>query len=558
MPATYSINIGQPTEALRKANIVSVLKDIPNNTKKLISPKDVRDAFLSSWANSSFRVTTPGLLSTSEYIGIDSGNPSNRDIKNKILLGKRQFGNLDIINNDLLNSDTDIFFFNTKEDSITQSSTKLSFLAGTNSNLYSTAPYIESAVNSTYTGFDLNIKNPSYYDGPINIVSLSGRVGINGIAFPTLAETSANASDGKILKYIGTYPNGYLQWDLPSIDLSNIGSIDKPINIYGSTVSVNGYPIEFIEDNVVPFNFGGIPQGFSFSSGSFFNGSTNQNWPIIEVIRNILYPYIPPVLTLSCDVNNTGSTYAEVGTTPSITLTYSVVHYGREYSERISSFVITSETNQIKGTTYSGSPVLSFWDKPGKYFNGTASVATYSSVKNNVINFYSRASNIGVTDPLVFPYGFSFSATASMQFISPFVAGFISGNTLNFEVSDSGSVNTRQSTAVILYGQTVSVNKIISPYPGKSQSIYISATGFGYLYLLVPSTIEYNYGTLSQIKDPNGYIIHDNMSLTYSGFTYSNSINPSSPYDYYGSYKIYRSSMTCSYYGGGKFELIFT
>ena len=89
MSATFSINIGQLTEATRKTDIFSVLNDIQDNTQKLISPRDVRDAVLSTWANTPFKVTTPNSLSNYEYIGIDSSNPGNRDIKQKILLGKR-------------------------------------------------------------------------------------------------------------------------------------------------------------------------------------------------------------------------------------------------------------------------------------------------------------------------------------------------------------------------------------------------------------------------------------------------------------------------------------
>jgi hypothetical protein len=559
MPGTFSLNIGQPTESSRKQTIFSVLQDLPNNTQKLISPKDVRDAFLSTWSNSSFRVTTPGVLSTSEYIGIDSGDPSNRDIKNKIFIGKRSYGNLDIMTNTLLNSDTDIFFFNTKEDTATQSSTKLSILAGTNSALYSTAPYIESVVNSSNTGFDLNIKNPSFFDGPINVTSLSGRVSINGIAFPTLSETSASASNGLILRYFGTYPNGYLQWELPTVSVSSIGVTGLPTNIYGSTVSVNGYPIEFIENNIVPITLGGVTQGASFPATSFYNGSSYQNWPIVEVIRNILYPYIEPDLTLNIDINNSGSIYAEVGTTPSITITYSVTHYARQSSENISSFIISSNTSVIEGTTYSGSPTLSFGGIPGSYFHGTASAATYSSVTGTTVSFYSFASNYSSVTLAGFPLYFSFSATASMRFVSPVVGGFISGNTLNFDLQTSGNTNTRESVAALVYGQTVSVNKAILPYPGVSQSIFVSATGIGYLYFAVPGVTEYNLGILSQIKDPNGYIVHDYQSYSYSAFTFSNNaILPISPFDYYSSYRVYKTYATCSYYGGGSFELIFT
>ena len=114
MPATYSINVGQTTEAYRKPDINSVLADIPNNTQKQISPKDVRDAFLSSWANSSFKQTI-GVASI-EYVGLDSGDPTNRDIKQKIFIGKRNYAGTDIMNNTLLSTSNqnDIYLYNTK------------------------------------------------------------------------------------------------------------------------------------------------------------------------------------------------------------------------------------------------------------------------------------------------------------------------------------------------------------------------------------------------------------------------------------------------------------
>ena len=110
MPATYSINVGSQLEAYRKADILSVLKGIPDNTNKLISPKNVRDAFLSTWANSPLKQTTN--LAGIEYIGIDSGNPSDRDIKQKIFLGKRTYANLDIMTDTLLSNErADIYIF---------------------------------------------------------------------------------------------------------------------------------------------------------------------------------------------------------------------------------------------------------------------------------------------------------------------------------------------------------------------------------------------------------------------------------------------------------------
>ena len=55
---------------------------------------------MSTWANSPFKLTTPNSLTfsaTFSYIGLDSSNPANRDIKLKILLGKRSYGNLDVL-----------------------------------------------------------------------------------------------------------------------------------------------------------------------------------------------------------------------------------------------------------------------------------------------------------------------------------------------------------------------------------------------------------------------------------------------------------------------------
>jgi hypothetical protein len=274
MPATYSIQVGTIIEAFRKPDIFTVLQDLPDNTQKLITPRDVRDAFLSTWANSSFKITNAG-TSTNEYIGVDSGDPNNRDIKNRILIGKRSFGNLDIMNNTLLNSsNADIFIYNTKSDLLDQSSTKIAFLAGTNSTLNLSAPYIESI--ATASTIDMYVINPG---GEINITSLNGRVAINGIVFPTIANTIANASNGRVLKYSGTYPNGTLIWADPILTLVDIGSPNSPTNLYGSpSVYVNGYSLEFIDDNLVPLQVGGIPQGFSFSADSFFNGSFSQNW----------------------------------------------------------------------------------------------------------------------------------------------------------------------------------------------------------------------------------------------------------------------------------------
>jgi hypothetical protein len=499
MSATFSINIGQLTEATRKPDIFSVLNDIQDNTQKLISPRDVRDAVLSTWANTPFKVTTPNSLSNYEYIGIDSSNPGNRDIKQKILLGKRSFGGLDIMNSSLLSSQTDIFLFNTKLDSASQSTTRLGILAGTLSSLHQVAPYIESKVNNDESAIDLNIVNPAD-NGGINLLSTSGRVAINGIIFPTVAETSGSASNGMILRYRGTYPDGYFKWEQPTISLNNIGTPGYPTNIYGSTVSVNGYSIEFIDNNLTPTTLGGVTMGSSFSVNSFDNGSGFQNWPVTEVLRKVLYPYVPPVLQITAINNSNPSNilYAEVGTTPSISLTYSITTYARNEAEKINPY-------SISNTSVTG---LSFSGLPGSSISSTFNTSTFSAVAASRSWVLSANDSIG-----------TYTKTATIHFIYPVYYGF---------------------TSSVLTNNYTPLTKSVTPYPGLSNSISFTYNGSGYLYFVYPGT----FTTLSQIQDPNGFIIYDSDYPQLSAFTYSTQ-NVSGV-----SYILWRTKLQCDYPGG--------
>jgi len=554
MPATYSISVGLPTEALRKQDINSVLLDIPDNTQKLISPKDVRDAFLSTWANAAFKQTIG--LSSLEYIGIDSGNPENRDIKQKIFIGKRNYTGVNIMNNALLSytNPTDIYFFNTKPDTVTQSQTRIAILAGTNSSLYTTAPYIQAESNSTGTAINLDIVNPSIYSGPINIYSNTGRVAINGIVFPTAAETSASASNGRILKYSGTWPNGSLRWDDPTISISSIGVPGTPTNIYGSPSNVNGYSLEFVDPTLTTQTIGGIQAGSSFPSFGFNGIYGNQNWPMVEVIRSLLYPYSPPGLTIQLSNLSTGDNYAEIGVTSSISFTYSIT----KYSENIDTYQIYGPSNTSPYTvgavgTYSG---LSFSSAlPG---DQTIVTFTYSVKRDYVSTPVTNDYAIQASDSLD-SLGYTLInhfATASLTFLSPFFTIFsssISFSMVGSALFDSLNRSIRTRTLMSIG------DKHITPYPGNSQSVSFNCVGSGYLYFLVPYSIGYNYGILSMIKDPNGYIVYDSAYPLTSSFTYSNSVAPllSTTYVNYGNYRVYRTIGTCSYSGSGNFEFIF-
>lgn len=518
MSLTYSINVGQPTETTRKADIFAVLGDLPDNTSKLISPRDVRDAFLSTWANSAFKVTTPSTFSSAYYIGVDSGDPAGRDQKSKILIGKRQYGNLDILSTGLINtSQTDVFVYNTKSDSVTQSSTRMQFLAGTNSLLFNDAPYIESF--ATNIGSNLNIVNPNPNDGPINILSTSGRVAINGIVFPTQAETAGSASNGRILRYFGTYPFGYLKWDDPTVSFVNVGNPGSPTNIYGSPVNVNGYPLEFVDINQVPAKVGDFNPGDTFATGSYIG----QDWPMVEVIRGILYPYLEPELQFSFNNLTSGNNAAVVGVTQSLVFSYSLKTYARSSSEEITDYHFRVNGNYFYGGT-------SFSATPSSITSGTFGYVTYSN-STGVFNFNMLVTTIpGGT----ISSGHSFSATASLNWIYPTFYGFDNSliNTDNLFSSVSQNLNTIATT-----WSSGSINSV-------------GITGSGYIYFAYPSTFG---GDVQQIIDPNGFILYDIITSSFSSFTSSTYLNISLSQNYV----VWRLQYTTSYIGPGNFQFIF-
>lgn len=507
MPASYSINVGTLIEASRKPDIFTVLQNLPDNTQKLISPRDVRDAFLSTWANSAFKITTPGSIST-EYIGLDSGNPSDRDIKQRIFLGKRSYGNLDIMNSTLLNSNNaDIFLYNTKSDSVNQSSTKVSILAGTDSNMHIYAPYFESTATNSVINF--NIHNPSLYGGDINIASSAGRVAINGVVFPTIAETTANASNGRILKYAGTYPNGYLTWADATLTLTSIGSPTQSTNLWGDPVNVNGFPLEFSDDELVPYAVGGLTAGMSFSSGGFYNPitATTSDWPVSEIIRRILYPYYPPKIEFSVTTID-GGKYIEAGTNSSLSFSYSITSYARNSDEWIRDLFIKELTQTYPSYVHYGSL---FSDDPGQVRSIQFQYSTLSSVGTLTYSLFAATSSFATSSsPGIF---YNFEEKDSIQSINPVFFGF------------SNQVPAVGGTAIANIGQIIStLNKSILPYPGESGSLLLTATGSGYLYFLYPSTF---LGTPSLVYDPNGFLIHDTSVFSPDFFHGSLYMSPS-------------------------------
>jgi|694.fasta_scaffold29185_6 hypothetical protein len=497
MPATFSVNIGSQFETERKFGILPVIQNLPDNTSKLITPRDVRDAFLTVWASSPIKQTTNS--SGTEYIGIDSGNPADRDIKQKIFLGKRSFGSQEIITADLLNKsdNVDIFIYNTKTDSASQSITRMAFLAGTESSLYTNAPYIGSEYNSVSNSLDFVVRNPQL-NGGINLFSDTGYVSINGIKFPKVTDNTTGASNGKILRYVGNYPNGYLKWDSSNVAISQLGAVDKVTKIFGGTVSLNGYELEFVNPDMTSSAVGGVPAGFSFSSTSFNNGK----WPLSEVIRKILYPKVGPSIVVNVDNQSTGLPYVELASTASISMNYIMTIYPRNEKEYVSDYVISTQVGSsaaVKSSNYG----MSFSGVPGTTFNGSVSnllAASYSSPTYS--NYVFSAADIWTPNQIThtsWPLFFSYSATASIQHVYPVYYGFTNSN-----IVDATSFNNAVK----------SLNKYVGPYPGMSASLSIEYTGSGYFYFIHQST---TFDTpIYTIQDPNGFIIHDSSLLSQS------------------------------------------
>ena len=216
-----------------------VLENLKQNEEYYLTPKYLRDMFISLWDSNVFKQTVAS-GSNIEYIGIDSGladdlsQKPNRDLEvNKILIGKRSYSGThsysdthDIMSDSLISSDIDIFFNNTRADSENQKFTKIVFLAGLDTNLFPNAPYIRSQVmtmagGSSSNSFDIvNIGTSGNIiftsrgvDSFGNNLNTGSNVSINNISFPTIATSSSQPTSGKILSSKQVSGSIELNWE---------------------------------------------------------------------------------------------------------------------------------------------------------------------------------------------------------------------------------------------------------------------------------------------------------------------------------------------------------
>jgi hypothetical protein len=481
--ATYSISVGTTQEANSLSLITDVLSLIPDNTSKEITPKDVRDAIFSSWESSVIRYTSDG---STDYIGIDRNTV--KDVK--IFLGKKEISGTTVLTG-LLGSDTDIFLYNTKSDSALTQNFKMSLLAGSDTGLFSTAPYISSTyVSGSPNYLSLDFVNPGTY-GTINIESgSSAEISVNNLLFPSTTyvnqivtgATPAQASDGSTL-LLATRAGGVVELLTPSSLGGSLGSTGSTTNIYGSPVLVNGNALEYTNLTPTVTQTGGVAIGTTFS-----------NVPIVNMLTAILYPYIPPAATLLITTTLGANNTLERNHNSSTTIAY-------QYSLTKATYNITLTRLQAirnDGVVVVNDPSLSTLSGPGLI------TQTFTNTRSLITSDISALSNGPcIMTFSVVPQDGTSSATASqrIEFVYPYFYGYNATDVTNS--SEFNSINSSLSKRIDIYG---------------SQSLAINGTG--YLYFGYPSY----YGVLSSIQDGSGWIEYSPSNLATWTYSLYNSV----------------------------------
>ena len=491
--STYSIFPGTTQEANSFNTISDVLNVLPDNTQKLINPRDVRDAIFSNWENTVFRYTSN--TSGTQYIGI-----SREDIKDKLFLGKKSLLGSNILSNSVLSSqpEIDIFFYNTKSDSATNQNLRIGFIGGSSQSLHTSIPYLEVVqVSGATPSLGLNIAHNQPFGGDFNFVAGQyGRIGLNGLVVPSQSEiASIVASPTSSLigdLFLVRNSSGYIEFRTGGSVTSVLGSPGITTNIFGSPVLVNGSPLEFTELNPTLQDFGGMPQGSTFS-----------NVPVVEVLRQLLYPYLGPQVNISLTTPIRERSHIS-GTNSQFT--YTLIKRSGDISS--STVDIRDDSNVVltsySGGTLAGSGYLSQTYNDSFTFSG-------ANIQSNLTGNFTFS--ISATDGTQ-----SVSASASMKFVYPYFYGFspTTSNTQNI-------VNTYLTKLVDVQDD---------------QTLPLSGTG--YIYYAYPA----NYSTLSKIYDGNGFLLWQVGSVSTS-WTYSTT-SISSPSGLWGgaSYLIFRTLNT--------------
>jgi hypothetical protein len=485
--ATYSINNNLATETI-SWNISGtpsyfdyIMDTLEDNTAKIISPRILRDAILSLHDDIVFKETTSG--AGIAYIGIDSGNPLDRDVKKKMFWGKRAFsGNSSfvnshtIMNSNLLSSDYDHFFYNTKADNQSQLTTKIQIISGSAvgiSNNFSeevltnSGNILQVPLEDSETIYKMPLIQSQYVTGntvslsldfinrlgDIDVKSETGTVSIANISFPTISDSFANISQGRVLKIdTSTYQ---LYWD--DVTFTQIQSTTGSLlELFGTPANLNGFALEFSDSRMCPTDFGELKYGDTF-----------ENFSISEMLKRIIYQYLPP--SCSIKIRNQAplnvqapftQAYVEVGTQfGSVETPTPIIDY--EINKKTQNLSVTTLTNMIPGIY---SPIVS--NEYVNIFDSSQGIIISPVLPTTTI--FTISTNDGTT---------YISKTASITGVYPYFCGF-------------------SPLASMTIAGLADLTKFVEPKKDK----VVDFSGSGNLYYIYPKI----YGTLSNIYDDGG------------------------------------------------------
>jgi len=507
--STYSIGY-TPTDATKLSDLQSVLNSLPDNTSKLIKPVDVRNSVYTLWENSIFKPTS---VSGFEYIGIDQST-----LRRKILFGKKSVGGQYIMSSDLISpgfidNTADIYFYNTKPDS-TDNSTTVAFLAGTGSffkNGKLNVPYLKSQdVIGGYIDFD--IVNPSgntQSQGNINILSSNGVITLNSLQLPSINDYINGSSwNDYVLTYYWNGSNPIAEWkQSASQSIATSLYSSGTVSITGSPVIINGSDFNITDTTPTPVQIGGIPAGTTFSAAS-----------VVDIVHQMLYPYIKPVLS-----SNMSNYYIESGISNTLypNFNYSVVK-NATYSVTSATFNTSSGVNIVSPVF---TPIVN---------NGTTlgSVSISSLLSLGGTQSYSTQS-ISMT---VFDSVNSVGSTSIFKVIIPWYYGtstsLITNNTINSIFGTSSNLVSGYLRPIVQGADPVlSISSIYN------KSLTLSGQN-SYIYFAYPA----DFPDLYSILDPNNF----NQIGSFIKYIISGVNSPSGGNGSWSnkSYKVYISNLT--------------
>jgi hypothetical protein len=372
--STYSY----PYESSNLLGIDDIIIGIPDNNNNLITPRNLRDAVYTTWVNNIFKQTNSSGVN---YIGLDSDNASNI-LTIPFYFGKRKYLGNNVMTPILLNNGTDIFFYNNKPDSVTQS-TIVTFLAG-DSTLFNKAPYI--ITSATNSGLDISVINPN---GNINLLSASNsNIYLNGYQFPS-SNTASSIGNSLVLS-----DNNILTWKT----------------------------VDFSYTNVV-----GMPASFQ----AFSKGKTFSNATLTDIITGILYPYVSPSVSLSLTLtyhptDGSNNYFIEVGSGIGNILNYipnvkpislsATVSFSNSNTIGLTTSTISTVSNVPQNSTYAVGGTASFPYLNSGNFSYTITAIDGSSTQSST-----------KTVTIVYPYFYGMSSvplsgiTASLNSLSKYI-----------------------------------------------------------------------------------------------------------------------------------------